>query len=379
MNSPNEAVPPEPDSGAGGNSKAPKKLSDLQKAITMAQIAKEAGVSQGAISSLLNDRDYGIRVSDKTRERVFKVCREMGYIPNDLRAVVRMYPEFGEFCLLLSEQIPGGFASPFCARLTAGALAAVPEPSHPLTLGWYQETRDYLAEPAALPNPVTAGVASKFLCHGNPSSSLLQTMTKRGFPVVSLGYDVPLPGVLSIVPDYTRAARLAIEHLVGLGHRQIAIVSGPFGTSDWPILELNRGVRRACEETRVSLEPHNIIYGDLDGETGEAALAELLGRKPEPTAIFCMTDTAAASVVAFAAARGIDVPKRLSVIGCGDDPCARHVHPRLTTVRLPVEELGATGVTEIDRMVREPVPSAPHRTLLPVELVTRRSTAAARK
>ena len=61
--------------------------------LTTVDVAKRAGVSQGAISSLLNDRDYGIRVSEKTRERVFKVCRDMGYIPNDLRAVVRMYPQ----------------------------------------------------------------------------------------------------------------------------------------------------------------------------------------------------------------------------------------------------------------------------------------------
>jgi len=78
------------------------------KPITMAGIAKAAGVSQGAISSLLNDRDYGIRVSEKTRERVFKVCRELGYVPNDLRAVVRMYPELGDTCLLISEKIPAG-------------------------------------------------------------------------------------------------------------------------------------------------------------------------------------------------------------------------------------------------------------------------------
>src|SRR5476651_1969942 len=71
------------------------------KTITMAAIAKAAGVSQGAISSLLNDRDYGIRVSEKTRKRVFKACREMGYVPNDLRAVVRMYPEMGDFCVLI--------------------------------------------------------------------------------------------------------------------------------------------------------------------------------------------------------------------------------------------------------------------------------------
>src|SRR5215218_9295075 len=72
-----------PGSGGGGGSRVPRQLSDLQKTITMAQIAKAAGVSQGAISSLLNDRDYGIRVSEKTRERVFRVCREMGYMPND--------------------------------------------------------------------------------------------------------------------------------------------------------------------------------------------------------------------------------------------------------------------------------------------------------
>src|SRR4051794_34615492 len=99
----------QPGSGSPGVSiRVPKQLSDLQKTITMAQIAKAAGVSQGAISSLLNDRDYGIRVSEKTRERVFKVCREMGYIPNDLRAVVRMYPELGDYCLLLSTALEAG-------------------------------------------------------------------------------------------------------------------------------------------------------------------------------------------------------------------------------------------------------------------------------
>src|SRR5215216_3264727 len=109
MNSPNEDAPHLRGERSPFDNKIPKTLGDLpHKTITMAQIAKAAGVSQGAISSLLNDRDYGIRVSGKTRERVFKVCREMGYIPNDLRAVVRMYPELGDFCLLISTAIEGG-------------------------------------------------------------------------------------------------------------------------------------------------------------------------------------------------------------------------------------------------------------------------------
>ena len=109
MNLPNEAESSAPGEASGRRRpRCPSKLGDLHKTITMAQIAKAAGVSQGAISSLLNDRDYGIRVSEKTRERVFKVCREMGYIPNDLRAVVRMYPELGDCCLLIPSSSHGG-------------------------------------------------------------------------------------------------------------------------------------------------------------------------------------------------------------------------------------------------------------------------------
>src|SRR6201994_5190974 len=108
MNWPPLADPAVPGEPSKGEQVGPKVLSEAHKGITMAQIAKAAGVSQGAISSLLNDRDYGIRVSEKTRERVFKVCREMGYIPNDLRAVVRMYPELGEYCLLIADTFPSG-------------------------------------------------------------------------------------------------------------------------------------------------------------------------------------------------------------------------------------------------------------------------------
>src|ERR1700712_4114634 len=120
-----------------GESRPPREMADLHKGITMAQIAKAAGVSQGAISSLLNDRDYGIRVSEKTRERVFKVCREMGYIPNDLRAVVRMYPELGEYCLLIANTFPSGLSDPFIARIARAAMAAVEDPSHPIILAFY--------------------------------------------------------------------------------------------------------------------------------------------------------------------------------------------------------------------------------------------------
>ena len=361
-------------SGAGaGLTRVPKQLSDLQKTITMAQIAKAAGVSQGAISSLLNDRDYGIRVSDKTRERVFKVCREMGYIPNDLRAVVRMYPELGDYCLLLSTAVEGGLRDPFIHRLAIAAMAAVPDPSHPLSMAFYEENRDY-ASPQDLPHPIRLGTYSKFLVHGRPNLSMLDALIRRGLPIVNLGGDAATPGVTSLVPDYERASFLAIEHLAQSGHQHLGIVSGPFGTTHPKILELNRGVSRACEEFGLPIESQRIVYGDLSEHAGEVALEEILLHQPKPTAIFAMSDSAALGVMARAHAHGLKIPGDLSIIGCSDDSGALAAFPRLTTIHLPAEEMAESGIQEIDRLVREGAPDAPRKIILPVRLVARAST-----
>ena len=372
MKAPHQGESPVHGDGGGSEGRNPMKMGDLQKTITMAQIAKAAGVSQGAISSLLNDRDYGIRVSEKTRERVFKVCREMGYIPNDLRAVVRMYPELGDFCLLLTTRRSAGVGDPFLARLAAATMEALPPSSRALSIGCYEEKTDY-SDPEQLPHPVRLGVASKFLIYGAANTTLIHALLRRGWPVLCLGYDVPIPGVLSLVPDYEQASRIAVEHLFELGHRHVAIVSGPFGSTDAQIIELNRGVRRAFEQFRVSMDAQNIVYGDLTLQAGVTAFTTLLERKPEPTAVFCMSDAAAAGVLAAASSHGRRVPEELSIIGCSDDLFTHMTCPALTTVHLPAEEMASGGVNEIDRLMRDGPPDNPIKRVFPVRLVERQS------
>lgn len=374
MNAPSEGESPLRAGASGGLSRIPKQLADLQKTITMAQIAKAAGVSQGAISSLLNDRDYGIRVSERTRERVFKVCREMGYIPNDLRAVVRMYPELGDFCLLLGNGASGGLRDPFTHRLAVAAMAAIPDPSHPLSLAVYDEGRDYSGQ-QDLPHPISVGTVSKFLFYGLPNASLIEVLTRRGLPVVSLGYDAAHPGVTSLVPDYAAASFAAIEHLVELGHQHLGIISGPFGSTHPKILEMNRGVSQACERFHLPIEAQHIAYGDLSELAGQSAFDEIFSHQPAPTAIFAMSDSAAIGALTRAQARGIKVPGALSVVGCSDDPASFSPFPRLTTVHLPAEEMAEAGIKEIERLVREGIADAPRKTSVPVSLVRRDSTA----
>jgi DNA-binding LacI/PurR family transcriptional regulator len=372
-------TPPSAPAGATGSPpddlKSPAQRGhDHHKGITMADIAKAAGVSQGAISSLLNDRDYGIRVSEKTRERVFRVCREMGYIPNDLRAVVRMYPELGDFCVLLATDLPEMPSDPFQMRVISGAMGAVAEA---VTIARYRPDFDYAGvESDVLPQPVRNGTTSKFLLVGMPNASLCQLLVERGYGVALAGHELGLPGVTSILPDFAGASQLAIDHLFKIGHKRIAILSGPFGATDYHIIELNRGVRAGYDKMRVPIEAQNIIYGDLTMENGHQAVDLLMDRPERPTAVFCFDDSAAAGVIGRAQARGIKVPEELSVIGCSDDAISAQLQPALTTVHLPAEDIGVTAVSETNRRVHEPdtFPGEPKKVLLPVKLVERASS-----
>ncbi len=349
---------------------------DHHKTATMATIAKAAGVSQGAISSLLNDRDYGIRVSEKTRERVFKVCRELGYMPNDLRAVVRMYPDLGDLCLLTSSDIGSILKEPFLARIADAAMKASSNPAHPISFAEFDPDIDYAVNGDLLPHPVRLGTASKFICLGTPNSSLFQALIKRGFPVVYLGWQVSAPGVLSIVPDYSEASRIAIEYLFGLGHRHIAILSGPFGTTDHQVIELNRGVKIGYDNIGIPIEAQNIIYGDLTFKSGFTSIDFLLDRNPGPTAVFCFNDAVAMGVLARLHDRGVKVPGDLSIMGCSDDDFSEYVRPLLTTIHMPAEEMGAMAVKEIERLVKEEPLQEAQKAVIPVRLVERESCSA---
>ena len=342
------------------------------KSITMAMIAKAAGVSQGAISSLLNDRDYGIRVSAKTRERVFRVCREMGYIPNDLRAVVRMYPEKGELSLLVSNDL--GMEDSFSDGCSKALMKLIP--SQHLSIGLYDPALDYAANPGELPATVNLGITSKFITLGSPNASLFSAILSHEFPGVHVGQDAGVAGFTSIVPEYAQASRLAIETLLGLGHRQITILSGPFGSTNPAVIELNYGVRAAYDAIKTPIEAQNVIYGDATFEHGATSIDLLLDRQQKPTAVFCFHALVAAGVMHRAQERGLKIPDDLSVIAFGDASFSKLLHPPLTVVSVSIEEIAEKAVANLLARIREQDLASTRRFPVPVALIERGSCAA---
>ena len=140
-------------------------------------------------------------------------------------------------------------------------------------------------------------------------------------------------------------------------------------------------MRIGYEKVGALIEAQNIIYGELTFKNGYDSLDMLLNRATQPTAVLCLNDSAACGVLARAMNKGIKVPEELSVLGCSDDTYSECTHPKLTTVHLPAEEMGATGAQETERRVldKENGLAEPKKIVLPVRLVERESCAAPRQ
>ena len=344
------------------------------KAVTMAAVARRAGVSQGAISSLLNDRDYGIRVSPKTREKVFRICRELGYLPNDLRALVRIYPELGETCLLVSDRIPGGIANPFVARLTASLMAHSPRWPASIAVIQYDEAHDY-SRGDGLPGPLHHGTVSKVLCFGSGNEAICKVIRDRHLPAIIVGHNAHLIGVTSIVPDYACAAGLALELLVRHGHRRIGIVGGPFGSHDPRLAEMGCAIGDAAAQLGITIDPADIFSGNLNFEAGLAAVKFLHERATAPTALLCLSENAAAGVIAGAQLLGIQVPGQLSVVTFADHAGSIDSCKPMTAIVLPVDEIAAAAVREADRQIRVGIPADAAKITVGVRLIERETCA----
>jgi LacI family transcriptional regulator len=174
-----------------------------------------------------------------------------------------------------------------------------------------------------------------------------------------------------VVLDDARAAAMAVEHLIELGHRRIGHLAGPAEADT--ARRRATGYRRALRAAGLEVDPMLEVRGDYTPAGGAAAMAELLGRPQPPTAVFVANVASAIGALAQAAQSGVAVPDRLSVVAVHDTALAAYLTPPLTTVQMPLRELGARGVEklfEVDATapVQEVVDS-------PMTLLVRSSTA----
>lgn len=325
-------------------------------------IAARAGVSVTTVSRVLNGRPD---VAEATRAAVLQQVAETGYQTNrSARGLVNGRTD------LIGVVVPVVQAEYF-GQLVAGVAEALYEHDLHVVLGpthnEHERERTLLAR---LMHGTTDGA---ILIHPSQTNDELLLVRRREFPLVVIDPPLTVDRSIPVVGSaHWSGGRIATEHLLELGHRRIAVITGPL---QW-VASKDRlaGYRSALQEAGIEPDSELYLATDFTVEGGKQAAERLLDLPNRPTAIFALNDNMAVGALHAAKQRGIAVPEELSLVGVDDAGLAGNVVPRLTTVRQPLQEMGRVAVSVLWRILQERrVEAAP--ILLSTQLVIRESTA----
>lgn len=333
--------------------------------MTIRQIAELAGVSIATVSRVLNGRDD---VAPETREAVRKIIREHGYTANRSARGLSA-GRTGLVGVLVPMVFPAYFAG-----ILAGAAEALSERGLQIVLSPTGGEHDREVSLLDRLHGLTDG---SLIILPEESSDELERFVDEGYHFVVVDPLMPLDDKIpSVSAANTSGADQAMRHLLELGHRRIAQITGPAG---WVATEeRRRGYRAALAAAGILPDPALEIEATPEIDSGREAGEYLLGLPDPPTAIFAFNDNTAIGAVEAARERGLSVPGDLSVVGFDDVEHATIVTPKLTTVRQPLAEMGRTAVSLLSRLLERQRFETLHIELA-TRLVVRESTAPPRR
>jgi LacI family transcriptional regulator, galactose operon repressor len=306
---------------------------------TIHDIAREAGVSVATVSRVLNGRDH---VAPATRELVTRIVREHGYVVNRSARNLQ-FGRTGLVGLLVPLVHPLYFST-----IVAGATEALLEHDLRAVLSPTEHKHD---REVTLLDRLMHGMADGALVVlPEESSEELERLLDTNYRFVIIDPRLPLDArIPAVSAANTSGADQATRHLLDLGHRRIAAITGP---REWLATEeRRRGYHAALASAGMLPDSSLEIESDFEIAGGARAAAALLDRPDPPTAIFAFNDNLAIGTIQAARAHGLRVPEDLSIIGFDDSEHASLITPALTTVRQPLAEMGRTAVNLLRRLL----------------------------
>ncbi|ANN18253.1 LacI family DNA-binding transcriptional regulator [Amycolatopsis orientalis] len=330
---------------------------------TLADVARVAGVSTATASRVLNGF---AKVRPETRDQVKSAMIALGYARRRA-ASLKDVRRTGSIALVVCEKMLQVFADPYVARIAAGMTKELATAGAQLVLIPMSSTEDY---PASIVHYLADGHVDGALVIGMHGRYPLD-LAWLGIPVVFGGRPVcdEDSGQYSYVDaDNRGGAEQAVRHLLASGRRTIATIAGPQDM----VAGIDRllGYRKAiCKAD--GIDDSLVVFGDFGLASGDHATARLLERRPDVDAIFAASDLMAAGALRALRRAGRRVPEDVAVIGFDDLPVGRRTEPPLTTVRQPIEEMGARMARELLAMINGP--ATPPSLVFDTELIVRES------
>lgn len=332
---------------------------------TVSDVAKLAEVSVGVVSRLLNG-DETLRVRETTKARVLAAAQELNYTPNYAARALRK-SKVGVIGLAVHDA-----SNPVYSEIIAGAQAEARRAGYALMLS---DVDALATDDEVFKRVISSGAIDGLLLQraGTTSDALISRIAAGSVPTVLLN-DRTRGSIGSVAIDDYAAARLAVSHLIGLGHRRIALlhVDGPPNRSD----RRRRGWSDAMSEAGLPAPDSLVFPGGHTPAGGYRGMEKILSVSERPTAVFAANVLSAVGALSAARDAGVAIPHDISVIGLHDVSLADYLSPRLTVVKLPLYEMGARAIRLVLEQAANNQPK--HETITDPKprMVIRASTAA---
>lgn len=335
------------------------------KTITIKDVAKVAGVSTATVSRALSNPDA---VTSATRASVLEAAEQTGYQMN--QAARNLRTRQTRVIVVLVPNLGNPFFSNILSGIEATASAAgmnvlIVDTNQPEDRS--ELVRRYLS---------TARADGIIVMDGSLPEGLLESQhsAQNSPPVVFACEWAPADNFPSVRTDNRNGARMAVHHLIDLGHKKIGFVRGP--SENVLTIEREAGLREELDYAGIELPAEWVFAGDFGIESGALAAEAFMSLANRPTAIFCASDMMAIGFISKLNSHGVKTPEHVSVVAFDDIVIAPHFIPALTTIRQPREMIGSNAAAIlIDAIGKEARKLTCQPVVLPVELIIRDSTA----
>lgn len=334
--------------------------------LTIEDIARLAGVSRSTVSRVLNDQPS---VRPAVRDRVQGVISMHGYTPQAAarQLVTRRTRTIG---LILPDKVYNLFGNPIFAMMGQGISQVCTQKGYISMLFMGRQDMSERALFTLLRGRQFDGVVLISSDKGDPCPVFLK---ETGIPYARICHDPDHEDQIYVDVDNVQAARTAVNHLLALGHRRIALLKGM--AKDICSHERYEGYRQALEEAGIPLDMDLVGDGDWSVASGYQLTRRFLQLASPPTALFSSNDMMVAGVMRAVHERGLTVPRDLAIVGFDDLPQTTMLFPELTTIRQPCVEMGIHAAEALIRQLEIGDGQSAH-VILPTTLIIRESCGA---
>ena len=330
-------------------------------AATLHEVGRRAGVSAMTVSRVVNGRG-GVDLD--TRRRVEEAIQALDYVPNRIaRGLISQKTQ--TIGLIVPDVV-----NPFFAPVVRGAESAARKAGYRVLL--CNSEGDLRLEREYIEDLVAHRVEGLMLAPASDRSrSSILSLLRGGFPLVLIDRSLPDADCDLIVSDNANGARRLIEHLIAIGHKEIAHISDAEDTSTGR--ERLRGYRDALDAAGIPFQSELVVRTTVDRIGGYRAAQEILARDPLPTAIFAVNNMTAVGTMEALRERGLSVPKDIGLVCFDDVEHLAVLSPILTVIDQPAETFGSLGAQLLLERMTGKASSRPRRIILQTDLIVRES------